>query len=71
MKIIKRRVSMIFIPKITDARLEQEHAETYAQFKSIREGSQQLWEIKFYVDSARKNFEQAQQRTSHKQDQEI
>ena len=32
---------------------------------------QQLWKIKFYVDSARKNFEQAQQRTSHKQDQEI
>ena len=27
--------------------------------------------FKFYVDSARKNFEQAQQRTSHKQDQEI
>ena len=26
---------------------------------------------KFYVDSARKNFEQAQQRISHKQDQEI
>ena len=44
---------------------------TYAQFKSIREDSQQLWKIKFYVDSARKNFEQAQQRTSHKQDQEI
>lgn len=51
--------------------MEQEHAETYAQFKSIREDSQQLWKIKFYVDSARKNFEQAQQRTSHKQDQEI
>ena len=44
---------------------------TYAHFKSIREDSQQLWKIKFYVDSARKNFEQAQQRTSHKQDQEI
>lgn len=51
--------------------MEQEHAETYAQFKSIREDSQQFWKIKFYVDSARKNFEQAQQRTSHKQDQEI
>lgn len=32
--------------------MEQEHAETYAQFKSIREDSQQLWKIKFYVDSA-------------------
>lgn len=51
--------------------MEQEHAETYAQFKSIREDSQQLWKIKFYVDSACKNFEQAQRRTSHKQDQEI
>ena len=51
--------------------MEQEHAETYAQFKSIRGDSQQLWKMKSYVDSARKNFEQAQQRTSHKQDQEI
>ena len=51
--------------------MEQEHAEIYAQFKSIREDSQQLWKIKSYVGSARKNFEQAQQRTSHKQDQEI
>ena len=51
--------------------MEQEHAETYAQFKSIREDSQQLWKIKSYVDSARKNQEQAQQHTSHKQDQEI
>ena len=25
--------------------MEQEHAETYAQFKSIREDSQQLWKI--------------------------
>ena len=45
--------------------MEQEHAETYAQFKFVREDSQQLWKIKFHVDSARKNFEQAQQRTSH------
>lgn len=52
-------------------RLEQEHEETYAQFKSIREDSQQLWKIKSYVDSARKNLEQSQQHTSHKQDQEI
>ena len=34
-------------------------------------GFSAAWKIKFYVDSARKNFEQAQQRTSHKQDQEI
>ena len=53
------------------ARLEQEHEETYAQFKSIRADSQQLWKIKFHVDSARKNLEQTQQHTSHKQEQEI
>ena len=52
-------------------RLEQEHEETYAQFKSIRADSQQLWKIKFHVDSARKNLEQTQQHTSHKQEQEI
>ena len=53
------------------ARLEQEHEETYAQFKSIREDSQQLWKIKSCVDSARKNLEQIQKHTSHKQEQEI
>ena len=52
-------------------RLEQEHEETYAQFKSIRADSQQLWKIKSCVDSARKNQEQMQQYTSHKQEQEI
>ena len=53
------------------ARLEQEHEETYAQFKSIRSDSQQLWKIKSYVDSARKNLEQLQQQTPRKQEQEI
>ena len=53
------------------ARLEHEHEETYAQFKSIRADSQQLWKIKSCVDSARKNLDQAQQHTSHKQEQEI
>ena len=53
------------------ARLEQEHEETYAQFKSIRADSQQLWKIKSCVDSARKNQEQTQQHTSLKQEQEI
>ena len=53
------------------ARLEQEHEETYAQFKSIRADSHQLWKIKSYVDSARKNLEQPQQHTSRKQEQEI
>ena len=53
------------------AKLEKEHEETYAQFKSIRADSQQLWKIKFHVDSARKNLEQTQQHTSHKQEQEI
>ena len=53
------------------ARLEQEHEETYAQFKSIRADSQQLWKIKSHVDSARKNLEQIQKHTSHKQEQEI
>ena len=53
------------------ARLEQEHEETYAQFKSIREDSQQLWKIKSYADSARKNLEQMQQQNYRKQEQEI
>ena len=53
------------------ARLEQEHEETYAQFKSIRADSQQLWKIKSCVDSARKNREQAQQQNHRKQEQEI
>ena len=53
------------------ARLEQEHEETYAQFKAIRVDSQQLWKIKSCVDSARKNLEQTQQHTSRKQEQEI
>ena len=44
---------------------------TFAQFKSIRADSQQLWKIKFCVDSARKNLEQLQKHTSHKQEQEI
>lgn len=53
------------------ARLEQEHEETYAQFKSIREDSQQLWKIKSYADSAHKNLEQMQQQNHRKQEQEI
>ena len=52
-------------------RLEQEHEETYAQFKSIREDSQQLWKIKSYVDSARMDLEQPHQQTPGKQEQEI
>ena len=52
------------------ARLEQEHEETYAQFKSIREDSQQLWKIKSHIDSVRKDIEQAQNR-NHQQEQEI
>ena len=51
-------------------RLEQEHEETYAQFKSIREDSQPLWKIKSHIDSVRKDIEQAQKR-SHQQEQEI
>ena len=53
------------------ARLEQEHDETYAQFKSIRADSQQLWKIKSCVDSARKNQEQTQQQNHRRQEQEI
>lgn len=71
MKIIKRRVSMIFHSENYGCQIGTGVCETYAQFKSIREDSRQLWKIKFYVDSARKNFEQAQRRTSHKQNQEI
>ena len=51
-------------------RLEQEHEETYAQFKSIRADSQQLWKIKSHVDSVRKDIEQAQNR-NHQQELEI
>ena len=53
------------------AKLEKEHEETYAQFKSIRADSQQLWKIKSYVDSVRKNHEQEQQHNHRKQEQEI
>ena len=53
------------------ARLEQEHEETYALFKSIRADSQQLWKIKSCVNSACKNQEQAQQQNHRKQEQEI
>ena len=52
------------------AKLEQEHEETYAQFKSIRADSQQLWKIKSHVDSARKDIEQTQKQ-NHQQEQEI
>ena len=52
------------------ARLEQEHAETYAQFKSIRADSQQLWKIKSHIDSVRKDIEQAQNR-NHQHELEI
>ena len=52
------------------ARLEQEHEETYAQFKSIRADSQQLWKIKSHIDSVRKDVEQTQNR-NHQQEQEI
>ena len=52
------------------AKLEQEHEETYAQFKSIRADSQQLWKIKSCVDSARKDIEQTQKQ-NHQQEQEI
>ena len=52
------------------AKLEKEHEETYAQFKSIRADSQQLWKIKSHVDSARKDIEQSQKQ-NHPQEQEI
>ena len=52
------------------AKLEKEHEETYAQFKSIRADSQQLWKIKSHVDSARKDIEQSQKQ-NHQQEQEI
>ena len=52
------------------AKLEKEHEDTYAQFKSIREDSQQLWKIKSHIDSVRKDIEQSQNR-NHQQEQEI
>ena len=50
--------------------MEQEHAETYAQFKSIREDSQQLWKIKSHIDSVHKDIEQAQKQ-NNQQEQEV
>ena len=54
------------------AKLEQEHEETYAAFKTIRADSQMLWKIKSHIDTARKNIEPVQITIpTQKQEQEI
>ena len=40
-------------------KLEQEHEETYAAFKTIRADSQMLWKIKSHIDTARKNLDRS------------
>ncbi len=41
-------------------RLEQDHATTYAKFKSVREDSQRLWRIKTNIDTTLRQQEQSQ-----------
>ena len=54
------------------AKLEQEHEETYAAFKTIRADSQMLWKIKSHLETARKNIEPEQNTIpTQKQEQEI
>lgn len=40
--------------------LEQDHAVTYAEFKSVREDSQRLWRIKTNIDTVLRQQEQSQ-----------
>ena len=43
--------------------LEQTHAETYAQFKTIREDLQRLWSVKSKIDTARSFHERTEEQT--------
>jgi ATP-dependent exoDNAse (exonuclease V) alpha subunit len=43
--------------------LEQTHAETYAQFKTIREDLQKLWSVKSKIDTARSFHERTEEQT--------
>ena len=54
------------------AKLEQEYAAAYEQFKVVRSDSQTLWKIKSHVDSARQNIERKQEQNNRKrQEQEL
>ena len=54
------------------AKLEQEYAEVYEQFKAVRSDSQTIWKIKSHVDTARKNMERKQEQNNRKrQEQEL
>ena len=43
------------------AELEKEHADTYADFKEIREETQMLWKIRSHIDVALKNQNQTKE----------
>ena len=51
--------------------LERQHDATYAEFKTIRAESQQLWKIKSHIDTARKAMGYSLEHQSKKQEQEI
>ena len=54
------------------AKLEQEYAAAYEQFKAVRSDSQTLWKIKSHVDTARQNMERKQEQNNRKrQEQEL
>ena len=44
-------------------RLEQEHGDTYAEFKAVREDLQRLWSIKLKIDTAARKQERTVEKT--------
>ena len=52
------------------AELEQAHAETYAEFKVIREEYQQIYHIQFCVNKGLGNAEQTHQKKDHRKQEE-
>ena len=76
----RRKITGMFLDgkydsRIVDAeyaKLEQEYAEVYEQFKAVRSDSQTIWKIKSHVDTARKNMERKQEQNNRKrQEQEL
>ena len=51
--------------------LKRQHDATYAEFKTIRAESQQLWKIKSHIDTARKAMGYSLEHQPKKQEQEI
>ena len=45
------------------AKLKLEHEKDYAEFKSLRAESQQLWKVKSHIDTARKNLDRSTERS--------